>query len=1102
MQSASSSRHTRTMSPPQSQSSHALTAGAQQRVNIVTRVAIEGKAKKNEKGAGVRMYLKMAVPVDSLVAGSTIALFSEESIKILSSQVHPIDSNSVPWNFSSTTSPLLHSAAHALGLPARSSKSYLSLFGHQTPSSSRHNVSINGLIVPTLDDKYTGHILVSGYNVSYVLPKEFPPRFNDDSPSMNALRRRPSITDRGQMHFMAAIDLWVPYVSKPPRAPFLLSIPVPRCLSNNIKLRIFPPSAPSQSFASLSSIDDDPGSWELAADPHVTRSASSRPSRASAYTHTQDADDESSDSSTAGFAEGCGVQGSFPSTDRVRVRWAAPSRSVDVDGDGRRRVGVKEVKGEMNCVVLGKERGPDGEEAGVVVRVEYKGGCKGIWFDGVATLLGMDLGLESKGSDVFWAEGFEKKWEVTGGPGYTGFDTGAPPARPAPSRQLSRDSPEAFLAPHILSRQSSASSQASLLRAPLPATGVGEYSFEGSNASLASEMSSISSSAQATPDANSRPSSPIAEARPPAVPLNIHVNMNDLLPPSKNVFNFTISGTILVVPRRGSSGAASSVQSPTHTAEADPRPIVLPKFTIFTSDSETITTMIRSEANNATVEVYTIAGDIREAQTRRTVLQKGGLARCGMEGGRIGLRSVPSAFSRIKGDTAMVNGNGTPSPRTPTPLPRTPSTSTSLKRVNTTSTAALRPRRDGALMIPSVDITVTPLPSKEAVAGTYAVRVCLPAPADTDKEWFEFGLAQSTASTSAAETSHRPQVDIASASIEGVPVRFETSSFKQDRSRIAGVSMPLVGTVDAEWASWVRVHVGEAGGGRVQVDYVVTSQSASMSVKQKGKQQAGKDVVTHILLPTFQLAVGRLVVNVEADRDYRLSSLKSNFTHQQSAPGGPRLLHYSLDEFFSPKLSMALQPAAPPLSTILPIIAKSLLWAIPTIISLFLLLRVLSLDSRFHQMQHSLDSCPADAGSSRILDAVPEATSSASNSLPSGQPQWWFGEDISLEGRTYMPEAPPAATVEAWSSSTTLSSSTTSTTSTTSTSSPSPASIPTITPTADAQTMSLMPITNYVWPIAFELPEDLQHTMKVVLKGLGVFWQVCRKVYHYPLDPS
>lgn len=544
------------------------------------------------------------------------------------------------------------------------------------------------------------------------------------------------------------------------------------------------------------------------------------------------------------------------------MRWATPSKNVDVDGDGRRRVGVKEVKGEMNCVVLGKSKDPSGE-IGVLMKVDYKATCKGIWFGGVATLLGMDVGLEAKGSDVLWAEGVEKKWEVSGGSGYTGFDTGLP-TRPTPSRQQSKDSPEMFISPHTMSRQSSSSSTASLLRAPLPATNVGEYSFEGSTASLTASdtISSISSLAQATPDGNTEPPSPTSDSRPPAVPLNVHVNMNDLLPPAKNVLTFNISGTILVVPRRKSAGNKHSTPPPISTAEEDPQPIVLPRFTIFTADTEAIATMIRSEADDATVEVYNISGDIRDAQTRRTVLQKGGLARCGIDGGRIGLRSVPSAFARIKGETAMVNG--TSSPRTPTNLPRT-SSSSSLKRMNTNSAAALRPKRDGPLMIPSVDITVTPLSSKESVLGTYAVRICLPAPADTDKEWFEFGLAQSGASSSTDETNLRPQVDIAGASIEGVPVRFETSTFKQERGRIAGVSMPLVGASDSEWVSWVRVHVGEASGGRVQVDYVVTSRSLGASERQKGKQKADKDVEMQILLPTFQLAIGRLVVNIETD---------------------------------------------------------------------------------------------------------------------------------------------------------------------------------------------------------------------------------------------
>jgi hypothetical protein len=36
--------------------------------------------------------------------------------------------------------------------------------------------------------------------------------------------RRPSIGDRNTAQFMAAIDMWVPYVSRPPRFPYLVCL--------------------------------------------------------------------------------------------------------------------------------------------------------------------------------------------------------------------------------------------------------------------------------------------------------------------------------------------------------------------------------------------------------------------------------------------------------------------------------------------------------------------------------------------------------------------------------------------------------------------------------------------------------------------------------------------------------------------------------------------------------------------------------------------------------------------------------------------------------------------------------------------------------------
>ncbi len=47
--------------------SHGTTVGSQ-KLNIVTRVAIEGRAERGAKGAGIKMYLKVGIVVASLLA--------------------------------------------------------------------------------------------------------------------------------------------------------------------------------------------------------------------------------------------------------------------------------------------------------------------------------------------------------------------------------------------------------------------------------------------------------------------------------------------------------------------------------------------------------------------------------------------------------------------------------------------------------------------------------------------------------------------------------------------------------------------------------------------------------------------------------------------------------------------------------------------------------------------------------------------------------------------------------------------------------------------------------------------------------------------------
>ena len=535
--------------------------------------------------------------------------------------------------------------------------------------------------------------------------------------------------------------------------------------------------------------------------------------------------------------------------------------------DGRRRVGVKEVKGEMTCHVLGKDIDPKSGREGILMKLEYKGTAKGIWFPGVATMLGMDVGLEARGSDVVWAPGEEPTWTVVGGEGYTGFDAN-PPSAPV-SRQPSMEFPEApdsrsnspLQAPVLSRRQdstSSASSNASLLRAPLPGDHLPDYSFEGSPTSLtpSGTLSSISSM-PLTSEGRSRANSDVQGVAYPPTSLTIHVNMNDILPPSKNVMTFNIAGTVLVISRpRASNGHPWGLNSITDAdVDADPIPIVLPRFSVLAADAETIATIIRNVCEAATVEVYNIAGNITDAQTRRTVLQRGGMTRCGSEGGRIALRSIaksliPTRANTTADDTLEYIRQPIGRPRTPTGITRTPASMSVTPMFATTS----KRRRDGPLIIPSVSVFVTPFLDAETPTGAYAVRVLHPAPCDMESEWMEFGLARADGASP-----NLPTVEIASVSIDGMPVRFEMSAAnKHEEGSFIDLSPSLDKLGGKSWVAWVKVHV-DGLVGEIQIDYLVKTTNSDL---RRGKVK--DDGYLSILLPTFTIPVGKLEINVDS----------------------------------------------------------------------------------------------------------------------------------------------------------------------------------------------------------------------------------------------
>ncbi|KAF8163441.1 hypothetical protein B0H34DRAFT_856929 [Crassisporium funariophilum] len=1130
---ASSSRYEQPLSPPPmsatpsrsnlrtlSTNSPTVTSGShQQKLNVITRVAIEGKAKHGQDGASIRMFLKITLPLNSVSPGSTIPLFPEENVKVLTSQVHPLDSNSVPYNFSSTVSPMLHNAARALNLPARSQENYHSAFNlsksNGTTSSSHSDKPTNGNTTSPIDVQYTGHILVSGYSISFVLPKVFlSRRRNGGFPSDNeeegfsrtpSTRRRSSVGERNQAHFMAAIDLWVPFLCRPPRSPYLLSIPTPRCLHNHIKLRIFPPvvNNTSASLASLSSMEEESNSWDLTSDPHVTRS-SSRPSRSNTYNNF--ADDESSDSSNTGSADGCAIQGTFPSAERIRVRWAKHLKTLHIPGvekDGRRRVGVDEVQGEMTCIVRGKGTSSlNADVEGVLMSVEYKGQCKGIWHPGVATLLGLDVGLVAKGSDISWAQGYPSQWEVSGGTGYTGFDSDPAGNRPGLNTRASSFDPNAQIQIHTpglesdpqsyqTSRTTSTSSMSSLLRAPLPAQNLAEYSFEGSNTTLPSTtlspmgtMSSISSlPASSTP--NLPQPTPI---RPPGSPITLHLNMNDLQPPTNNIFTFKISGTVLVT-ARPSLGRLNS--SSTGDKPADPEAIVLPHYTVLAAHSESTSIIVRNEVDGASLEVFHPTGDIHsDAQARKTVLQKGGFTRCGEDGGRVALKFF---------DTQNMTGHVRPVSR-----PRTPSNNMATRVPSSAPSPRVpfpaRGKREGPTIIPSVQASVTALGHERGMFPEgYAVRICLQTPALTDSEWLEFGMAYGARAgemPQAVQGKQQTKVHIICASLDGVPVRAETT--KAATSDAGGLAVvPFEQLSVKQWVSWGKVYAGTSVGSSLVMDYIVKDTQVD---KGKGKERLDLTEM-NILLPTFLVSVARFEVVVDVTPGLEISSLRSNFDYHQVLPTGRRLLQYSVEEFAQPYLSLTIRKSTNSPGSYSPYIKWHFLFTWTILLVAFLWMHRLSVET-----QHLIRTMNVESLVVGPWESV-ETVTLTTTIYASTTTRRWFGEPTpeptTASASKVTPVAVPSGDPPIRTKLQTLD---------VTSAFPSPSShhhTPDWRETSlDTPTQSILEKYGLI-PIehifSFSWTDEHADTMKratdKIVETMEVLWNIFRRVYHYPLNP-
>ncbi len=585
----------------------------------------------------------------------------------------------------------------------------------------------------------------------------------------------------------------------------------------------------------------------MTADPHVTRMANSR---RSTYQYQHFADDESSDSASApGFSDGFGIQGTFPSTERIRLRWAAPVRSIENGARaGRRRVGVTDVRGEMLCTISGRGRDSTTGKEGVLVHLDYKGTCQGIWYPGVATLLGMDVGLEATGCEVSWVKGSDSTEKQT--------------AFNMPTMPISHLPTPATPNGHNSSRHSSISSTSSLLRAPLPPQNVPEYSFESSPTTPGSEAG-LSSVFYTTTENDTREATRASsvvqsesDAPLPSLPITLHLNINDMLPPNKNIFTFSIKGIVLVT-QRSSEGDESP-----HTSDADDKSrgllISLPRFRILAADTEQIETTVRNNIDSPTDVVEVSSSS--DPKARKVELVRGARTRVSSRGGFVSLRPLRVQLPRTPVSTQSTTRRDSIS--RPTEYQRTPG----IHRAASSSAlreSALKPIRDGPLMIPYAHATVTLL-CTEGASIPYAVCIRLPALSDADNEWLNFGLGHVSPPQSTEKGPAGPvHVQIVAASLDGVPVKFETTTIAK-RELSAGSALVFEQMSGKEWETWVRVRTGSSSCGNVEITYIVNEHKNDPGKKGKGKERATAGSGLDIILPSFSIPVGRLQVDIAA----------------------------------------------------------------------------------------------------------------------------------------------------------------------------------------------------------------------------------------------
>lgn len=499
----------------------------------------------------------------------------------------------------------------------------------------------------------------------------------------------------------------------------------------------------------------------------------------------------------------------------------------------------------MTCTVL------DIVGDGVKMRLDYQGTCSGMWFPGVATMLGVDIVLDAQGCEVEWPHDSDGLWTTDGDSALTGSSLDAQ------REVLKRQDQNPFEAPQFSINETQdmsgfmngetlpagrvpSANSASLLRVPLPSRRISsDYSFENSvtpsTSGLPSSVPTMSTSLTRSSVNGSGDISDRGLLRPTSL-FTLHLHLNEVLSSPRNTFTFNISGTIIVYRKEAEEDSQSlSVSLP------------FPMFRVYQAEKQSISQTVRSQCDQASVELDSVTASFTSSRGTRTIVPYGSQLRCPYEDSVIIVRPLPQQ--------PVVKSEELTSPmvfsRASSMAPPTRSSSpvkTSIQLEPQQSIAF-----DGPSNLPWAKIEVVPLIFPK-IEWAYAITLTLPASGALSSDGLEFGLPQPSAESIASSAALG--VDVLSASINGTPVNFE--KFPNEKAdltmSIDGLSKPST----ARWLNWIKVHTGLVG--CLELVYIVKSRSKPMRPYQANEKKWRRDVP--ILLPSFSLPVGRLSIEM------------------------------------------------------------------------------------------------------------------------------------------------------------------------------------------------------------------------------------------------